>query len=166
VRIRVQTNGLPARCAAMPTTVTWREVSIDWEADFNPAVAVSTVTHSPASQTAVDALLCSVNTVTATVPAASNFVDSSSVPYVRARAPHASPVLCFALLWAALFVCLVVGSGRGAVHSFKSLGCVVCCAVLCCAVVCGVAVVWYAQSEHSEWRGGGRCGDFECEQRR
>ena len=50
VRIRVQSNGLPGRCASVPSTDRITEMNFDFEVNFNPTVSVKSPVHSPTTQ--------------------------------------------------------------------------------------------------------------------
>jgi hypothetical protein len=76
VRIRVQSNGLPGRCMAIPSTATISEQNIDFEVNFNPTVNVNSPTHSPSSQTELDNIICNISNQEF-APASSNLVSYS-----------------------------------------------------------------------------------------
>jgi hypothetical protein len=78
VRVRVQSNGLPAHCYASPV-VTPIEQDIDYSALFNPAVNVSnpSSTNTPVTQDAVSTLVCDI-TRHKDVPATSAFHQSGA----------------------------------------------------------------------------------------
>ncbi len=74
VRIRVQSNGLPRRCALVPSGALVAEFIIDFEVNFNPDVSVNSPNQSPLSAAALSNLICNI-TSESTVPTASAFVQ-------------------------------------------------------------------------------------------
>ncbi|CAF1114994.1 unnamed protein product [Adineta steineri] len=78
VRIRVQSNALPGRCASVPPTTFLKEQNIDFEVNFNPTVNVNSQTHSPTTQSALDDIVCSI-TNQQYAPSGSNLTSYSSV---------------------------------------------------------------------------------------
>ena len=88
VRIQIQTNGLPNRCAAMPSTATFCEINIDFTTNFNPDVSVNSPNHSPTTQSALSGIVCDIGNQM-TVPSASNihvrydhFIVKKTQPYL------------------------------------------------------------------------------------
>eukprot|EP00743_Colponemidia_sp_Colp-15_P001826 GILK01001991.1.p1 GENE.GILK01001991.1~~GILK01001991.1.p1 ORF type:complete len:396 (+),score=20.40 GILK01001991.1:34-1221(+) len=71
-RIRVQSNGLPARCPNVPSASTISEQNIDFTVNFNPEVTVNATNTSPTSQTEVNSAVCTTS-AHQTVPTASSF---------------------------------------------------------------------------------------------
>ncbi|UJR25030.1 hypothetical protein I4U23_006390 [Adineta vaga] len=77
VRIRVQSNGLPGRCANVPSVTSIKEQSIDFEVNFNPTVSVKSPLYTPTTQTQLDNIICNI-TNQYSAPAASSLVTYSS----------------------------------------------------------------------------------------
>ena len=46
IKIRIQTNGLPPRCANVPTSNTFVELNVDFETNFNPDVNVNSLNQN------------------------------------------------------------------------------------------------------------------------
>lgn len=82
VRIRVQSNGLPGRCASVPSTVSFKETEIDFEVNFNPAVSADTPYQSPTTQTELNSIVCNMSSQTK-VPSSSSYVAYSSSNNLR-----------------------------------------------------------------------------------
>ena len=80
VRIRVQSNGLPRRCASVPLTAQITQRNVDFEVNFNPDVSVNSPNHSPTTVAALNAIVCNISGQS-TVPTASAFtLSQNSVP--------------------------------------------------------------------------------------
>lgn len=140
VRIRVQSNGLPGRCGAVPSTVAFKETDIDFEVNFNPAVSINTPYQSPSTQSQLNAIVCNI-TSQATVPSASSYVGYSNSNNLRTLAGLAIdgvPILNVNSAnqvdpfyptggYAAESVdsCLSHPSGSGVYHYHISSGCIV-----------------------------------------
>ncbi|CAF1328433.1 unnamed protein product [Adineta steineri] len=77
VRIRVQSNALPGRCANVPSYASIQEQNIDFEVNFNPTVSVKSQTYSPSTQSALDAIVCSISNQQY-APSGSNLTTYSS----------------------------------------------------------------------------------------
>lgn len=75
VRIRVQSNGLPRFCPNVPATLT--ELNYDFEVNFNPDVSVNSPNQSPTTTSAINAIVCNINSQSS-VPSASNYVSYTS----------------------------------------------------------------------------------------
>lgn len=78
VRIRVQSNGLPGRCSVMPSTVTFAEINIDFEVNFNPDVSLDRLVHAPKTQTELDNIVCNIRSQS-TAPYHSALVSYSTM---------------------------------------------------------------------------------------
>jgi hypothetical protein len=85
VRIRVQSNGLPRRCASVPSGVQISEGSTDFEVNFNPDVNVNSPNQSPLTATALDNIICNISS-DSVVPPASAFVQSQASTPIRTLA--------------------------------------------------------------------------------
>jgi hypothetical protein len=77
VRIRVQSNGLPGRCASVPSTVAILETIIDFEVNFNPDVSVNAPYKTATTVTALNSIVCNISTETV-VPSGSSYIGYSS----------------------------------------------------------------------------------------
>ena len=75
VRIRVQSNGLPRRCTAVPNTTVITERNIDFEVNFNPDVSVKSPYHNPSTSSALNNILCNISNHI-NVPSTSALVQS------------------------------------------------------------------------------------------
>ena len=71
VRIRVQTNGLPRYCPNAPQPIT--EQNIDFTVNFNPDVSVQAPTHNPTNVSALNAVVCNLQSQSS-APAGSNLM--------------------------------------------------------------------------------------------
>jgi hypothetical protein len=76
VRIRIQSNGLPGRCASVPSTVKISELSIDFEVNFNPVVSVKSPKVSASTQSELYGIMCNI-TSQQDVPSSSNYLSYS-----------------------------------------------------------------------------------------
>ena len=85
VRIRIQTNGLPARCAAMPSTVSFTESNIDFAVNFNPNVNVNSPYQSASTATTLKNIVCNISRQS-TVPSGSAYSGYSSSRTLQALA--------------------------------------------------------------------------------
>ncbi len=73
IKIRIQTNNLPPRCASVPMGP-FVETNIDFEVDFNPAVSINSLNTNLNTVSLLSQTLCTL-TSAATVPSASGFVN-------------------------------------------------------------------------------------------
>ena len=73
IKIRIQTNNLPPRCAKVPNSP-FVQVNIDFEVNFNPDVSINTLNKNLSTVSSLSQTLCTL-TSAATVPSASGFVN-------------------------------------------------------------------------------------------
>ena len=73
IKIRIQTNGLPPRCASVPMG-SFSELNVDFEVNFNPDVDVNSPNTNLNTVSALSQTIC-VPTYSSTVPSASGFVN-------------------------------------------------------------------------------------------
>ncbi len=73
VKIRIQTNGLPPRCASVPMG-TFAELNIDFEVNFNPDVSINSLNKNLTTVSSLSQTICTL-TYSNTVPSASGFVN-------------------------------------------------------------------------------------------
>jgi hypothetical protein len=73
IKIRIQTNNLPPRCASVPMGP-FAEHNIDFEVNFNPAVSVNSLNSNLNTVSLLSQTLCTL-TSAVTVPSASGFVN-------------------------------------------------------------------------------------------
>ena len=74
VKIRIQSNGLPLYCPAIPSIITFSELNIDFEVNFNPDVDVNSPLQSVTTASALSSLLCNISQ-SATPPSSSSYVN-------------------------------------------------------------------------------------------
>ena len=74
IKIRIQTNGLPPRCASVPQG-TFVELNVDFEVNFNPDVSsLTSLNQNLNSVSSISQYMCTL-TYPQTVPSASGFVN-------------------------------------------------------------------------------------------
>lgn len=73
IKIRIQTNNLPPRCARVPVGP-FSEQNIDFEVNFNPDVSVTSLNSNLNTPSVLSQTLCTVTSVSS-VPSASGFVN-------------------------------------------------------------------------------------------
>ena len=73
IKIRIQTNGLPPRCASVPMG-SFSELNVDFEVNFNPDVDVNSPNTNLNTVSALSQTIC-VLTYSSTVPSASGFAN-------------------------------------------------------------------------------------------
>ncbi len=74
IKIRIQTNNLPPRCASVPMGP-FSEENIDFEVNFNPAVSVNSLNTNLNTVSLLSQTLCTLTSGASTVPSASGFVN-------------------------------------------------------------------------------------------
>lgn len=78
-KIRVQTNGLPPFCSTIPSAnITFIELDVDFEVNFNPDVSVNSPNVNVTTQSAINTAVCNLTCLTR-VPAWSNYRSYSSI---------------------------------------------------------------------------------------
>ena len=75
VRIRVQSNGLPRYCPNAPQPIS--EQNIDFTVNFNPDVSVQAPAYSPTNVSALDAIVCNLQSQSS-APPGSNLVSNGA----------------------------------------------------------------------------------------
>ena len=73
IKIRIQTNNLPPRCAAVPFGP-FTELNIDFEVNFNPDVSINSLNSNLSTVSSLSQALCILTSVSS-VPSASGFVN-------------------------------------------------------------------------------------------
>jgi hypothetical protein len=73
IKIRIQTNNLPPRCASVPMGP-FSEIDIDFEVNFNPDVSINSLNANLNTVSLLSQTLCTL-TSAATVPSASGFIN-------------------------------------------------------------------------------------------
>lgn len=73
IKIRIQTNGLPPRCASVPSG-SFNELNVDFEVNFNPDVSINSLNRNFSSVSSLSQTICTL-TSSSTVPSASGYVN-------------------------------------------------------------------------------------------
>ena len=73
IKIRIQTNGLPPRCANVPQG-TFLELNVDFEVNFNPDVSINSLNKNLSTLSSLSQTICTLS-YSSTVPSASGFVN-------------------------------------------------------------------------------------------
>jgi hypothetical protein len=95
IKIRIQTNGLPPRCAFVPTSGPFVELDVDFEVNFNPDVNVNSPNQDFTSVSSLSQYMCTL-TYPMTVPSASGFVNyGSAMTIVTATGISVDGVMMF-----------------------------------------------------------------------
>ncbi|CAF0898891.1 unnamed protein product [Adineta steineri] len=93
IKIRIQTNGLPPRCANVPMG-NFAELNVDFEVNFNPDVNINSLNSNLNTVSSLSQTLCAVTSV-ATVPSTSGFVNYRTTPLPTATGVSVDGVLIF-----------------------------------------------------------------------
>ena len=93
IKIRVQTNGLPPRCASVPMG-SFSELNADFEVNFNPDVSLNSPNQNLTTQAALSQLVCTL-TNQANVPSASGYVNYGSTGLSTTAGVSVDGVLIF-----------------------------------------------------------------------
>ncbi|CAF1140539.1 unnamed protein product [Adineta ricciae] len=93
IKIRIQTNGLPPRCAAVPMG-TFAELNVDFEVNFNPSVSVKSLNQNFSSISTLSQAICTLTSVS-TVPTASGFVNYGTTTLNTATGVSVDGVMIF-----------------------------------------------------------------------
>jgi hypothetical protein len=93
IKIRIQTNGLPPRCASVPMGP-FAELDVDFEVNFNPAVSVNSLNQDFTSVSSLSQYMCTL-TYPQTVPSASGFVNYGSTGIDTATGVSVDGVMMF-----------------------------------------------------------------------
>ncbi len=73
IKIRIQTNGLPPRCASVPQGI-FAELNADFEVNFNPTVSINSLNENLSTVSSLSQALCTLTSVSS-VPSASGYVS-------------------------------------------------------------------------------------------
>ncbi|CAF1335310.1 unnamed protein product [Adineta steineri] len=73
IKIRIQTNGLPPRCAAVPSS-TFAELNVDFEVNFNPDVSINSLNSNLNTVGSLSQTICTLTSMSS-VPSASGYVN-------------------------------------------------------------------------------------------
>ena len=92
-KIRIQTNGLPPRCASVPMG-TFSELNADFEVNYNPDVSVNSLNQNLSTVSALSTLVCNLNNQ-ASVPSASGYVNYGTTGLSTAAGVSIDGVLIF-----------------------------------------------------------------------
>ncbi len=93
IKIRIQTNGLPPRCASVPQG-SFIELDADFEVNFNPAVSINSLNQDFTSVSSLSQTMCTL-TYPSTVPTASGFVNYGSTDISTATGISVDGVMIF-----------------------------------------------------------------------
>jgi hypothetical protein len=93
IKIRIQTNGLPPRCASVPMG-TFVELNVDFEVNFNPDVNVNSPNVNLSTLSAFSTTMCTL-TYPSTVPSASGFVNYGATGLDTATGVSVDGVMIF-----------------------------------------------------------------------
>jgi len=93
IKIRIQTNGLPPRCASVPQG-SFSELNVDFETNFNPDVSNNVLNENLNTVSLLSQTIC-VLTVTKTIPSASGFVNYGTTSIDTAAGVSVDGVMIF-----------------------------------------------------------------------
>ncbi|CAF1012745.1 unnamed protein product [Adineta ricciae] len=93
IKIRIQTNGLPPRCADVPSG-TFSELNVDFEVNFNPSVSINSLNQNFSSISTLSQTICTLTSVS-TVPSASGFVSYGATLLATASGVSVDGVMIF-----------------------------------------------------------------------
>ncbi|CAF1131715.1 unnamed protein product [Adineta steineri] len=93
IKIRIQTNGLPPRCANVPSG-SFVELNVDFEVNFNPDVSINSLNSNLSTMALLSQTLCTL-TSAVTVPSASGFVNYGKTPLDTATGVSVDGVMIF-----------------------------------------------------------------------
>ena len=93
IKMRVQSNGLPPRCASVPMG-SFSELNVDFEVNFNPDVSINSLNQNLTTQSALSQLVCTL-TNQANVPTASGYVNYGSTDLSTTAGVSVDGVLIF-----------------------------------------------------------------------
>ncbi|CAF1279025.1 unnamed protein product [Didymodactylos carnosus] len=92
-KIRIQTNGLPPRCASVPMG-TFSELNVDFEVNFNPAVSINSLNQNLTTRSALSTLVCNLINQ-ATPPSTSGYVQYGMTTLTTAAGVALDGVMIF-----------------------------------------------------------------------
>ena len=92
-KIRIQTNGLPPRCASVPMG-TFSELNVDFEVNFNPDVSINSLNQNLSTQSALSQTVCTL-TNQQNVPSASGYMNYGATGLSTAAGVSIDGVMIF-----------------------------------------------------------------------
>jgi hypothetical protein len=93
IKIRIQTNGLPPRCASVPMG-TFVQLNVDFEVNFNPDVSINSLNQNLNTVSSLSQTICTL-TSPSTVPSASGFVNYGTTGIDTATGVSVDGVMIF-----------------------------------------------------------------------
>ncbi|CAF1478491.1 unnamed protein product [Adineta steineri] len=93
IKIRIQTNGLPPRCASVPMG-SFAELNVDFEVNFNPDVSINSLNSNLNTVSSLSQTLCTL-TSASTAPSASGFVNYGTTGLTTATGVSVDGVMIF-----------------------------------------------------------------------
>jgi hypothetical protein len=93
IKIRIQTNGLPPRCASVPQG-SFSELNVDFETNFNPDVSINSLNENLNTVSLLSQTIC-VLSVTKTIPSASGFANYGTTNIDTAAGVSVDGVMIF-----------------------------------------------------------------------
>jgi hypothetical protein len=93
IKIRIQTNGLPPRCASVPMGI-FAELNVDFEVNFNPDVSVNSINQNLTTVSLLSQELCILTSVQS-VPMASGYMSYGATGLTTATGVSVDGVMIF-----------------------------------------------------------------------